>query len=91
MVDLLYHVSFRYTAVIQFYIHTYIYVCVCIFTYMHIHAHRICLPMQELQETGVGSLGLEDSLEKRMTTLSSILAWVVPQTEGPGGLQFRKS
>ena len=47
--------------------------------------------MQELQETGVGSLGLEDSLEKGMAAHSSILAWVIPQTEEPGGLQFRKS
>ena len=30
--------------------------------------------------------GLEDSLEKEMATHSSILAWEIPRTEGPGGL-----
>ena len=32
------------------------------------------------------SLGLEDPLEKRMATHSSILAWKIPWTEEPGGL-----
>ena len=40
-----------------------------------------------MQETWVRSLGWEDSLEKRMATHSSILAWRIPQTEEPGGLQ----
>ena len=35
----------------------------------------------------VGSLGWEDSLEKEMATLSSILAWESTWTEEPGGLQ----
>jgi len=39
------------------------------------------------QETQVGPLGGEDSLEKRMATHSSILAWRIPWTEQPGGLQ----
>ena len=43
--------------------------------------------MQETQETWVQSLGLEDPLEEEMTTQSSILAWRIPQTEEPGGLQ----
>ena len=34
----------------------------------------------------VQSLGQEDPLEKSMATLSSILAWKIPRTEGPGGL-----
>ena len=38
-------------------------------------------------ETWVRSLGWEDPLEKEMTTLSSILAWRIPWTEEPGGLQ----
>ena len=38
-------------------------------------------------ETQVGSLGWEDSLEKEMGTHSSILAWEIPWTEDPGGLQ----
>ena len=40
-----------------------------------------------MQETWVQSLGLEDSLEKETATHSSILAWRIPWTEGPGGLQ----
>jgi len=38
------------------------------------------------QETQVQSLGWEDSLEKGMTTHSSILAWKIPWTEKPGRL-----
>ena len=40
-----------------------------------------------MQETWVRSLGWEDDLEKGMTTHSSILAWRIPWTEEPGGLQ----
>ena len=40
-----------------------------------------------MQETQVLSLGREDPLEKGMATHSSILAWRIPQTEEPGGLQ----
>ena len=40
-----------------------------------------------MQETQVQSLGWEESLEKGMATYSSILAWRIPQTEEPGGLQ----
>ena len=40
-----------------------------------------------MQETQVQSLGQEDLLEKEMATHSSILAWEIPQTEEPGGLQ----
>ena len=36
----------------------------------------------------VQSLGREDPLEKEMATHSSILAWKIPWTEEPGGLQF---
>ena len=38
-------------------------------------------------ETWVRSLGWEDPLEEGMATPSSILAWRIPQTEEPGGLQ----
>ena len=38
-------------------------------------------------ETWVQSLGQEDSLEEEMATQSSILAWRIPRTEEPGGLQ----
>ena len=40
-----------------------------------------------VQETKVRSLGQEDPLEKGMATHSSILAWRMPKTEEPGGLQ----
>ena len=43
--------------------------------------------MQELQETGLWSLGQEDPLEEGMSTCSRILAWKIPWTEEPGGLQ----
>ena len=44
-----------------------------------------------MQETQVQSLGQEDPLEKGMATRSSILAWRIPRTEEPGGLQSMKS
>ena len=40
-----------------------------------------------MHETWVQSLGWENSLEKGMATHSSILAWRIPWTEVPGGLQ----
>ena len=40
-----------------------------------------------MQEMQVQSPGLEDLLEKSMATHSSILAWRIPWTEEPGGLQ----
>ena len=40
-----------------------------------------------MQETPVQSLGEEDPLEKEMATHSSTLAWEIPWTEEPGGLQ----
>ena len=43
--------------------------------------------MQEPQEMRVRSLGWEDPLEESMGTHSSILAWEIPWTEEPGGLQ----
>ena len=43
--------------------------------------------MLETQETQVQSLGQEDPLEKEMAIHSNILAWEIPWTEEPGGLQ----
>ena len=43
--------------------------------------------MQELLEMQFRSLGQEDPLEEGMATHSSILAWRIPWTEVPGGLQ----
>ena len=40
-----------------------------------------------MQETWVQSLGSKDPLEKGMATQSSTLAWRIPWTEEPGGLQ----
>ena len=40
-----------------------------------------------MQETRVQSLGQADPLEKGMATHSNILAWKIPWTEKPGGLQ----
>ena len=48
---------------------------------------RICLPSREV----VQSLGQEDPLELEMATHSSILAWEIPRTEEPGGLQSMRS
>ena len=43
--------------------------------------------MQEMQETQFLSLGREDPLEQEMATHFSVLAWEIPWTEEPGGLQ----
>ena len=40
-----------------------------------------------MQETRVQSLHREDPLEKGIATHSSMLAWKIPRTEEPGGLQ----
>ena len=47
--------------------------------------------MQETQETSVQSLDQEDPLEEGMVTHSRILAWRIPWTEEPGGLQSLES
>ena len=48
-------------------------------------ARKISMPAGNLRH--VWSLGQEDPLEEEMTTHSSILAWRIPRTEEPGGLQ----
>ena len=40
-----------------------------------------------MQETWVRFMGREDPLEKEMATHASVLAWSIPWTEEPGGLQ----
>ena len=47
--------------------------------------------LSTMGETRVRSLGQEDPLEEGMATPSSILAWRIPQTEEPGGLQSMRS
>ena len=44
-----------------------------------------------MQETWVQSLGWEDPPEEDLATHSSILAWRIPWTEEPGGLQSMRS
>ena len=44
-----------------------------------------------MRETWVRSLGQEDPLEKEMANHSSALAWKIPWTEEPGGLQLMGS
>ena len=48
---------------------------------------RTDLPMQGMEEPWVRSLGWEASLEEGMATHSGILAWRIPWTEEPGGLE----
>ena len=48
---------------------------------------QMVMNLSTMQETWVQSLGWEDLLEKGMATYSSILAWKIPWTEEPGGLQ----
>ena len=43
--------------------------------------------LSAMQETQVQFLGWEDALEEEITTHSSTLAWRIPWTEEPGGLQ----
>ena len=49
------------------------------------------LAMGKTEETWVRPLGREDALEEGMATNSSILAWRIPRTEEPGGLQSMRS
>ena len=49
---------------------------------------RTRLPLQEPPEAQVQSLGLEGPLQEGMVTHPSILAWRIPWTEEPGGLQL---
>ena len=68
----------------------------CIYKVLSIHygASLVAQSVKSLpamQETQVQSLGGKDSLEKEVATHSCILAWRLPWTEGPGGLQSRGS
>ena len=49
------------------------------------------LPANETQETWVQFIGREEPPEKEMATHSSLLAWRIPWTEEPGGLQSIES
>ena len=62
----------------------------CIFTSASVYLSRSgkeSAASAEEQEMQVRSLGRRDPLEEGMTTHSSILAWSIPWTQEPGGLQ----
>ena len=66
---------------------------VCIFISKGPQASLVVQSVKNLpamQETRVRSLGWKDPLEKEVETHSSVLAWRIPWTEKPGGLQGRK-
>ena len=63
---------------------------VYIYTRASLVAHRV-KRLPAVQETWVWSLGWEYPLEKEMATHSNTLAWRIPKTEGPSGLQFMGS
>ena len=52
-----------------------------------LHRWPVAKTLPAKQGMQVQSLGQEDPLEKEMATYSSILAWKIPWTEEPGGLQ----
>ena len=56
------------------------------FKVVYVAAQRL-KRLPPMWETRVQSLGWEDPLEEEMATHSSILAWKIPWTEEPGGLQ----
>ena len=49
---------------------------------------QIVKNLPAMQETRVRSLGRVEPLKEEMATHSSIIAWRIPWTEEPGGLQF---
>ena len=60
------------------------------FSWVYLMASLVAQMVESLpavRETQVQSLGQEDPLEKEVATHSSILAWRIPWTEKPGGLQ----
>ena len=59
----------------------------CIFQELDFLVAQTGKNLPAMQETQIQSLGQKNSLEKGMATHSSILAWRIPWTEEPGGLQ----
>ena len=69
-------------------------VCVCVCVYllnMSFLSGSLVKNLPAIQEMQVQSLGLKDPLEEEMATHSNILAWRIPWTEEPGGLQSIES
>ena len=58
--------------------------------FLHGSAVKNLPAMQETQEMRVSSLGWEDPLAEEMATHSGILAWNIPWTEEPSGLQSKR-
>ena len=65
---------------------SFVIICNYIIIWVSLMAQRL-KRLPAMQETWVRSLDWEDPLEKEMATHSSILAWRIPWTEEPGGLQ----
>ena len=59
--------------------------------YLNSLAAQMVKNLPGMQEIQIRSLGREDPQEKGMAAHSSILAWRIPWTEEPGGLQSRRS
>ena len=70
---------------------------ILVFVWIYVFSSQMALVVKnppastgDMRDTGlthIQSLGWEDSLEEGMVTHSSILAWRIPWTEDPGGLQ----
>ena len=59
----------------------------CVFIPIALLVAEMVKHLPTMQETWVRSLGQEDPLEKEIATHTSTLAWKIPWTEEPGGLQ----
>ena len=59
----------------------------CYWVYRAPLVAQMVMSLPAVRETRVWSLGEEDLLEKEMATHSSVLAWIIPWMEEPGGLQ----
>ena len=64
----------------------YVYINICTYTGNSL-VPQLVKNLSAIQETQIQFLGGKDPLEKEMATHSSILAWRIPWTEEPGGLQ----
>ena len=74
--------------------HTHTYMYIYLHVYLFLGASLVAQMVKNLpavQEMQVQFLGQEDPLEKEMATHSSILAWRIPWTEEPDGLELMGS
>ena len=84
------YIKFLYLYIIFLYILHSIYICISLMTNTVVFQAQRIKHLPAMQETRVPSLGWDDPLEKEMAT-HSILAWRIPRTEEPGGLQSTES